>query len=83
MIAMDYFLRWPEVYAISNQEASTVVNMLVTKVFCHLGALGEHYSYKGLKFNRWLLQVLRHLRVCKRQNYSLHLPSEGVAEVSG
>jgi hypothetical protein len=27
--------------------------------------------------------VLRHLRVCKRQNYSLHLPSEGVAEVSG
>jgi hypothetical protein len=30
---MDYFVRWPEVYAISNQEASTMVNIAATKVW--------------------------------------------------
>jgi hypothetical protein len=83
LIAMDYFVRWPEVYTNSNQEASTAVSMLVTKFFCHFGAPGEHCSYQGLNFNSWLLQVLRRLGVCKTKNYSLHLPSEGMAEVSG
>jgi hypothetical protein len=30
LIAMDYFTKWPEVYPISNQEASTVADTLVT-----------------------------------------------------
>jgi hypothetical protein len=30
---MDYFTRWPETYTIPNQEASTVVEALVTN-FC-------------------------------------------------
>jgi hypothetical protein len=80
---MDYFLRWPEIYTISNQEASPLVNMLVTKFFCHLQVLGEHCSYQGLNTNSWLLQVLQRLTVCKRQNYSLHLLSESMVEVSG
>jgi len=34
LIAMDYFTKWPEVYAIPYQEVSTVANALVTNFFC-------------------------------------------------
>jgi hypothetical protein len=34
LIAMDYFAKWPEVYAIPNQEVSTVAEALVTNFFC-------------------------------------------------
>jgi hypothetical protein len=37
LIAMDYFTKWPEVYAIPNQEASTVAEALVTNFFCRFG----------------------------------------------
>jgi hypothetical protein len=39
LIAMDYFTKWPEVYAIPNQEASTVAEALVTNFFCRFGIL--------------------------------------------
>jgi hypothetical protein len=33
LIAMDYFTKWPETFAIPNQEAWTVVEALVTDLF--------------------------------------------------
>jgi hypothetical protein len=35
LIAVDYFTKWAEAYAIPNQEASTVAAVLVTNFFCH------------------------------------------------
>jgi hypothetical protein len=35
LIAMDYFTKWPEVYTISSQEASTSAEALVANFFCH------------------------------------------------
>jgi hypothetical protein len=35
LITMDYFTKWPHAYAIPNQEASTVAEVLVTNFFCH------------------------------------------------
>jgi hypothetical protein len=32
LIAMDYFTKWPEAYAIPNKEASTIAEALVTGV---------------------------------------------------
>ncbi|CAK1583327.1 unnamed protein product [Parnassius mnemosyne] len=37
MVVMDYFTKWPEVFTISNQEASTVADKLVHGVFCRFG----------------------------------------------
>jgi hypothetical protein len=37
LIAMEYFTKWPEVYAIPDQEASTVADVLVTDFFCRFG----------------------------------------------
>jgi len=41
---MDYFTKYPEVYAIPNQEASTVADALVTNFFCRFGVPMELHS---------------------------------------
>jgi hypothetical protein len=54
LVAMDYFTKWPEVYAIPNQEASTVADALVT-VFCRFGVPRELHSDKGRNFESQLM----------------------------
>jgi hypothetical protein len=44
LIAMDYFTKWPEAYALPNQEASTVAEALVTNFFCRFGIPRELHS---------------------------------------
>jgi hypothetical protein len=39
LIAMDYLTKWPEAYAIPNQEAPTVADVLVTNCFCRFRVL--------------------------------------------
>jgi hypothetical protein len=60
LIAMGYFMKWPEAYAIPNQEASTIKEALVTNFCCfcipqelhsaHVAQLVEHlydiHNYK-------------------------------------
>jgi hypothetical protein len=41
---MDYFTKWPEVYTIPNQKASTVADALVTNFFCHFGVPRELHT---------------------------------------
>jgi hypothetical protein len=36
---MDYFTKWPDVYAIPYQEASTVTHALLSNFFCCFGDL--------------------------------------------
>jgi hypothetical protein len=44
LIAMDYCTKWPEAYALPNQEASTVAEALVTNFFCRFGIPRELHS---------------------------------------
>jgi hypothetical protein len=44
---MDYFTKFPEVYAIRNQEASTVADALVNNYFCRFRVTRELYSDQG------------------------------------
>jgi hypothetical protein len=37
LVAMGYFMKCHEVYAIPNQEESTVADALVTQFFCRFG----------------------------------------------
>lgn len=37
LVAMDYFTKWPEAYAVPNQEAETVVDALVEGMFSRFG----------------------------------------------
>ena len=81
LIAMDYFTKWPEVYAITNQEASTLADALVTNFFCCFGVLLELQSDQGRNFESRLMQeILVWLRVNKTRTTPLHPQSDGMVE---
>jgi transposase InsO family protein len=76
---MDYFMKWPEVYAIPNQEAWTVA--LVSNFFCRFGIPRELLSDQGRNFESHLLQeVLQHLGVSTTRTAPLHPQSDGMVE---
>jgi transposase InsO family protein len=81
LIAMDYFTKWPEAYAIPNQEAATVGEALVTNFFCSFGVPRELHSDQGRNFESRLMQeVLEHLGVNKTRTTPLHPQSDGMVE---
>jgi transposase InsO family protein len=81
LIAIDYFTKWPEVYGIPNQEASTVAEALVTNFFCCFGIPRELHSDQGRNFGSHLLQeVLQCLGVSKTRTTQLHPHLDGMVE---
>jgi transposase InsO family protein len=80
LIAMDYFTKWPEAYAIPNQETATVAEALVTN-FCRFGVPRELHSDQGCNFQSRLMQeVLECLGVNKTRTTPLHPQSDGMVE---
>jgi transposase InsO family protein len=70
---MDYFIKWPELYAIPNQEVSTVAESLVPNFFCRFGITRELHSDQGRNFTSHLLrEVLQRLGVSKTHTTPLH-----------
>jgi hypothetical protein len=66
LIAVDYFTKWPEVYPIPYQEASTVADALATNFFCRFGVQIELHSDQGRNFESRLMQeVLQRVGVGK------------------
>jgi len=81
LIAMDYFTKWPEVYVIPKQEASTVADNLVTKCFCRFGVPMELHSNQGRNLeSRLMHEVLERLRFNKTRTTPLHPQSDGMVE---
>ncbi len=50
LTAMDYFTKWPEAYAIPNQEAETVSDALVEGMFSRIGMAEVVHSAQGRNF---------------------------------
>jgi transposase InsO family protein len=81
LIAMDYVTKWPEAYAIPNQEAATVAEALVTNFFCCFRVPRELHSDQGRNFQSPLMQeVLQRLGVNKTRTTPLHPQSDGMVE---
>jgi hypothetical protein len=49
LTAMDYFTKWPEAYAIPNQQVLRAAEVLVTN-FCCFGVPWELHSDQGHNF---------------------------------
>uniref|UniRef100_A0A673NE13 Gypsy retrotransposon integrase-like protein 1 n=1 Tax=Sinocyclocheilus rhinocerous TaxID=307959 RepID=A0A673NE13_9TELE len=69
LAAMDYFTKWPEAYAIPNQEAETVSEALVEGMFSRFGMAEVVHSDQGRNFESKLFAALcerlgMHLRPC-------------------
>jgi transposase InsO family protein len=78
---MDCFTKWLELYAIPNQEASTVADALVTYFFCCFGVPRELHNDQGRNFESRLMQeVMERLGISKTRTIPLHPQSDGMAE---
>lgn len=81
MVVMDYFSKWPEVYAIPNQEASTISDMLIENWICRFGVPLEIHTDQGRNFESRLFQeIMNRLGIVKTRTTPLHPQSDGMVE---
>ncbi|UYV74279.1 K02A2.6-like [Cordylochernes scorpioides] len=81
LVAMDYFTKWPEVYAIPNQEAATVARVLVDNLICRFGVPLELHSDQGRNFESGIFRELcQVLGIWKTRTTPLHPQSDGMVE---
>ena len=58
MVAVDCLTRWVEVYAIRNQEATTVAKKLVDEMFCRFSPPEQLHSDQGRQFESDLVKEI-------------------------
>lgn len=81
MVAIDYFSKWVEAYALPNQEAVTVAETLVKELFSRFGVPLELHSDQGRNFESSVFQeVCRILGIRKTRTTALHSQSDGMVE---
>ncbi|UYV84436.1 K02A2.6-like [Cordylochernes scorpioides] len=81
LVAMDYFTKWPEVYAIPNQEAATVARVIVDNLICRFGVPLELHSYQGRNFESEIFRELcQVLGIWKTRTTPLHPQLDGMVE---
>ena len=81
LCVMDYFTKWPEAYAIPNQEAQTVANAIVDGYVSRFGIPHELHSDQGRNFESAVFKRMCHrLGIKKTRTTLLHLQSDGMVE---
>ncbi|GFU43589.1 retrovirus-related Pol polyprotein from transposon 412 [Trichonephila clavipes] len=78
---MEYFTKWPEVYPIPDQEASTVADVLVQHWISRFGVPLQLHSDQGRNFDSAVCKRLCEiLAIDKIRTTALHLQSDGMVE---
>ncbi|XP_053351273.1 uncharacterized protein LOC128520866 [Clarias gariepinus] len=81
LVAMDYFTKWPEAFAVPDQSASTTARVLVDEVFSRFGAPERLHSDQGRNFEAEVFAaVCERLGVKKTRTTPLHPQSDGLVE---
>ena len=77
LVVSDYFTKWPEAYRLSNQEATTVAEVLVKEFVSRFGVPGELHSNQSRNFESSVFQEMcRLLGIKKTRTTALH-PQSG------
>ncbi|CAI5649839.1 unnamed protein product [Oreochromis niloticus] len=81
LVAMDYFTKWPEAYAVPDQSATTTAERLVEEMFARFGVPAELHSDQGRNFESKVFgEICRRLGVEKTRTTPLHPQSDGLVE---
>ncbi|KAJ8349267.1 hypothetical protein SKAU_G00243970 [Synaphobranchus kaupii] len=81
LLAMDYFTKWPEAFAIPDQSAAMTAERHVEEMFTRFGAPAELHSDQGRNFESQVLaEVCKRLGVIKTRTTPLHPQSDGLVE---
>ena len=79
--AIDYFTKWPEAYAIPNQEAETIADALVEGMISRFGVMESLHSDRGTNFeSRVFAAMCERLGIHKTRTTPLHPQSDGLVE---
>ena len=83
LVAINYFTKWPEAYAIPDQEAETVVDALVEGTFSRFGVAETIQSDQGRNFeSRVFAAICERTGMHKTRTTLLQPQSEGLVECS-
>lgn len=81
LVALDYFTKWPEAYALPDQEAETVAEALLEGFFSRFGIPQELHSDQGRNFeSRVFAEMCRRMGIQKTRTTPLHPQSDGLVE---
>ncbi|KAJ8014587.1 hypothetical protein DPEC_G00017180 [Dallia pectoralis] len=81
VVAMDYFTKWPEAYAVPDQEAAIVCEVLIEGMFSRFGVPTELHSDQGRNFEAQLFaEMCRQLAIHKTRTTPLRPQSDGLVE---
>ncbi|GFT72305.1 retrovirus-related Pol polyprotein from transposon 412 [Trichonephila clavipes] len=81
LVVLDYFTKWPKVYPIPDQEASTVAEVLVQHWISRFGVPLQLHSDQGINFDYAVCKRLCEIFAFdKTRTTALHLQSDGMME---
>ncbi|CAB0006640.1 unnamed protein product, partial [Nesidiocoris tenuis] len=81
VVAMDYFTKWPEAFAVPDQTAETVAEGLVEHVVSRFGIPQEIHTDQGTHFESAVFQhALKVLGIRRTRTTPLHPQSNGMVE---
>ena len=81
LLVADYFTKWPEAYALPNQEATTVAEVFVREYVCRFGVPLELHSDQGRNFESNVFkEMCALLGIKKTRTTPLHPQSDGMIE---
>ena len=73
LVAMDFFMKWPEAYAVPGQSAITTAERLLEEFFCRFGLPEELHGDQGQNFESQVMtEVCSWLGIHKTQTTPLH-----------
>ena len=75
LTVVDHFSKWADAFPIRNQEARTVAQVLVDKVFCYLGMPLQILSDQGINFQSELFKELCEMMNIEKIRTSAYKPS--------
>ena len=81
LVAMEYFTRWAEAYAIPNQEAETIAEKLVSQLFLLFSPPEQLHSDQGRQFEAKIMkEICAVLGINKTRTSPYHTQSDGLVE---
>ena len=81
LVAGDYFTKWAEVYAIPNQEATTIAQKLTDEMFCRFSPPEQLHSDQGRQFESHVIhEICKLLNIKKTRTTPYHPQCDGQVE---
>ena len=81
LVVVDYFTKWPEAYAIPNQEARIIAQQLVDEWICRYGVMQRLHTDQGRNFESAVFkEIIDILGIKKTRTTPYHPQSDGLVE---